>query len=427
MDAKQKMASGGGLKNSLVSNNMNYVLPESLTNTVSSTMTKQQFQKRTYRQNETARCILNTGNDFVDWDKSYLFLRVKMIAPTALSAADVKAGFGVGSAMNLFSEIKIASRQGAEICRTPKANFINNLRAKWMHTQEYLDSVGSAAGFSTAAVYPVNASTETAFAIPVTMLGNFFKPAKGVDAMPQLCSGLDIEFLTAPVGQVFHEDSSGELGEISDYEITDMYFNVVTKTKQDSIVRSVAQSSASSGLAYRFDKTFSTNTLGASGTTSLEINVQKACSFANRCTTAGYLEANQSLITEDSFVTVAYPYTSVQTRVGSVYLPLQPLASGLNAGYGKLLSYLYTQNAYGNKGNSVTLTKYTDGTSGSSCIAASLEKSSDLAMSGLSLNNSRSLNISLSFASLAANVTFLTFVDFVGISNVYLNNISTKE
>jgi hypothetical protein len=418
-----------GVSGSLHVNNMNYKLPKSLTNTVASTSTQQKFQKRNFRQNETARCIISTGSDFVDWEKSFLFMRVKLIADgTEADPGDVGAGFGVGSAMNMISSIKVSSRSGVELSRMNRANFINNVEAKWNHTQEYLDSVGSAAGFGSADD-AVTADVETSFAIPCSMLMGFFKPSKGITAPPQMASGLDIEFLLASVGQAFHEDAAGETGKIADYEITDMYFHCTTQTKQDSIARAIAKTSSSAGLVYMYDKVFSTTNLGLSGSTTLEVDVSKSASFGKRATTVAYVEANQSLITEDSFVTLPYNYTSVQTRVGSVYLPLQALSSGLDSGYGSILGFLYSQNAYDTdkSGNSVTLADYKSGLSGSTCVSASLEKSSDLQLSGLSLNNSRRLNVSLEFDSLGSNCTFLTYVKYTAVSSIFLNNVSAKE
>lgn len=426
----QEQKENVGINQSLMANNMVYKLPKSLTNSVSSTSTKQFFQKRTYRSNETAICLLNTGSDFPEFDDSYLFHRVKLIAPGASVPANVSAGFGVGSAINLIKEIKISSRAGAELGRIQRCNLIANVEAKWTHSQSWLDSIGTVIGFGSANT-AVSAATEVSFAIPLSMISGFFSPKNKQQCPPMLASGLQIEILWEDVRKAFVEGGS-ETGEITDYEISDLYILTKTVTKQDSVLRSVTQTSASSGLSYLYDRYFSTTDLGPSGSTSLNIQLQKAVSFAKQAVVVAYDETKAMDITEDSFVTLPYDYTSGQFRVGSLYLPQAAVASSLNETYGSVLGYMYTQKSFGklfnlDDNNSVTLATYQDGSLGTSCLGATLEKSNELELSGLSLNNSRILSVDLQFNALAQNTTFLTYIRYDGVAMVYLNNAQAKE
>jgi hypothetical protein len=420
-----------GLVSSLAVNNLIYKLPKSLTNSVNSTLTKQYFQKRTYRGNESAICILNSGNDFVNWGDSFLFMRVKTIAPNVVTPGQALAGFGVGSAMNLISEIKVSSRSGTELARIQRANFINNIRAKWTYSTDWFQTIGSVMGFgATADVLADDA--EVAFAIPMSLLCGFFRPEKNQSCPPQLASGLNIEILFANAPQALVESGAGETGVITDYEVTDIHIATRSITRQDSVSRAITQQSASQGLDYHFPRNFSTTDLGASGSTSQEIQLQKAVSFCRQATIVPYPEAGQNDIAVDSFVTAGYTFTSAQFRVGSVYLPQQALASSLDSDYGAILGYIYSQKAFMklqhlDKPNSVNVSDYTDGSTGATCISSTLEKSLDLQLSGLALNNSRILNVSLQMDALSANTVFLTFIEYDSVSKVYLNNTSQKE
>jgi hypothetical protein len=432
MLASQKDSKQSGLTSSLAVNNLIYKLPKSLTNSVNATLTKQYFQKRTYRGNESAICILNSGNDFVDWGESFLFFRVKTVAPGVVTPGEAKAGFGLGSAMNLISEIKISSRSGTELARIQRANLINNIRTKWTYDSDWFSTIGSVMGFSDGTVFPLAENAETAFAIPLSLLCGFFRPEKNQTCPPQLASGLNIEILFANGSQALIEDAGAETGVVTDYEVTDIHIATRSITRQDSISRAITQQSASAGLDYHYERMFSTTDLGIAGSTSVEIQLQKAVSFCKRATIVPYPEASQNLISADSFLTSGYAFTSIQFRVGSVYLPQQALSSSLDSDFGSILGYIYSQKSFGklrhlSQNNSVDLVSYISGAAGSTCVSSCLEKSKDLQLSGLALNNSRVLNISAQLDSLGANTVFLTYIVYDGVSKVYLNNTSSKE
>lgn len=417
-----------GMNGSLVVNNMQYALQKSLTNTINATSYKQSFDKRVYRGNELMNCQLNSGSDFVDWSESFMFVRVKTIAPSAGVPADARASFGVGSALNLFSEIKITSRSGVECARMSNAGFINNMRAKWKYSSEYLTRFGEVVGFGNG-VEKLNAASDTAYALPLSFISSFFEPTENTPCPPQLASGLQISISTSDVKQALRQGTT-ELNTITDYELSDVHLYIKVLTKQDSIARAINQKSSGIGLNYMYDRFFSTSLTSQIGATSQEIHLSKAVSFAKRVMVAQYVDSLGSLAL-DNYDTVGFNYTSLQFKIGSNSFPKDALSSGLNSVFTVAQAYVYTQQSWcsvdhDRSKNGVSYNDYVNGINGVCHVGVCLEKDNDLKLSGVPLNNSKIIDVNLEFNALASTTKFLTILQYDGLAKVYLNNVSSK-
>jgi hypothetical protein len=426
-DMSGQSKSGDNLKNSLIVNNMSYKMAKSLTNSVSSTTTIQKFQNRVYRGSSTAECVFNSGNDFVDFKDCWLNFSVKVLAPTAGVAANVTAGWGCGSAMNLFGEIKVRDRSGVELDRLSGASRVNNWRSKWEQSKQWQETVGEVVGFNQTGspTFPVGAVTDVAYSIPLSLLLGFFEPRGFVSAPPQLCSGLSIHIGLNSVQQAFMEGAL-ETGTISDFEISNMQISTRVATKQDSIARAVSQISSSSGLDYMFSRYHSSSSTAPVGSTNIELQLQKAVSFGTQASVIAYADSTPAL-TVDYHLPLGYIYTSAQFNIGSVYLPLQAISNNNNALLSSANGYLYTRKAWESQDpGHVSYTDYKSGSTGATSISTTLRRSNDLALSGTALNNSKILAVALEYGSLAAATKFVTVLKHDSVVRIYPNNSSVK-
>ena len=104
----------------LFSNNLTYTLPSASSIATNRVMKRNYFQNRTYQNDTTMICQLNTGTDFIDPVNSTLNLKVKVVG--AEIGKRYSATFGTGSVQNLIKNIRIYHRSGTTYTNTIKQN-----------------------------------------------------------------------------------------------------------------------------------------------------------------------------------------------------------------------------------------------------------------------------------------------------------------
>ena len=143
MDSKTKST----VEELLVNEGLTYNLPSSATVVVEKNQKVYFPHKSEYKDTENRIIVtLNSGSDFIDGKNSYLALNLSVQGTHATPGSDFVT-FGDGSAVNLFDEIVIRSRDGAEVERIRKLNSLVATRDRWSKSQDWMKCSGSQMGY----------------------------------------------------------------------------------------------------------------------------------------------------------------------------------------------------------------------------------------------------------------------------------------
>ena len=407
MDTVEKKNLDETVKGDLMVNNLIYRQPKQLSLAVNRSMKRQYFQRSSYTASATAIIDWNTGSDYVKACNSYLTFKV------ALTGTDPVGGFGVGSAANLLQSIVIRSRSGTELDRLDRLNLWSKNDIAHTLGADWISKFGTMAGVRGLA----NALSDTAvrFVLPLTMLAGFFRPVGGQLIPPQLASGLHIELVFADYREAILQGS----GSVTGFTITDISMMTDCVTLSDDTQKTLNFESASSGLEYTYPRIHtSTSTITS---TAINAQISKAVSQANIATGCLLTQAAVLDVTADSLKSPAWNVSSWQYRIGSIYMPNQPLT---DAGDG--LESFFTAQAVYDKAkhhhmeNAVSLTDFK--TNGYGVMSVSMEKDQSLNLSGLPINNSRMLELQATLAAWSANLELVVFLEYTSVARAYIDN-----
>jgi hypothetical protein len=181
----------------------------------------------------------------------------------------------------------------------------------------------------------------------------------------------------------------------------------------DAVSLQINQNAAEHGLEIPFRSVFTSRFDATSNFCSIE--VRKACSRALSIYLVPQAQASLASPILDSLAAETdFSITSVQTRIGSIYLPNSACTSQQEM-------YIYSCNCFEfppQLSPGVSIEKYLTGGHGVFC--QDLERSA-IEMSGMSVNNSRTISSSLQFSTpLARSIT--AFLTYVSVCRVFLNN-----
>lgn len=450
VDKKQQqdamMAKEAGSTSQIMSKNgLFYRLPQALSTAVNRTHKREFSERQSYSMGQTIVFTWNTGTDYVDPQLCMLGLTLgPVVGPTTYNF-----GSGLG-ACSLIDEIRIYSKNGTEVDRIQNVNFLAKILSDYRCSKESLESLQMiGANFTNArAAAAVTAGLEDGytaadfyhFAIPMKMLSGFFRPVVEDMLIPAgLASGMRIEMtLSSDVNRVFLETG----GVVTAYTVSNPIMLMSLASMNDPTQVALVNESSNSGLEYTFPSYFATK-LRPGAVTIVNQQVQKAVSQCTRVFAASYDLAGVSVDTAtnngfSSSATVIDPTTglatagfaSFQFRVGSSYYPQQTVTDLSEAWY-------VAQNAFGAlrnieyAPNTVTWARYHNASvaagtqDGAFLVAHSLETSDKLNLSGLPINNSSVLQLSLGFKDDIAR-EILIFMEYITVAKVNLNKTSIK-
>jgi len=417
----------------LNSNKLSYKLLPDLSVSVQRNNQSQFFQNQSYSPNTLGVCIWNTGSNYVDVSRSALVLTVK-------NTSGSPAWFGgSGSACNLVNRITIMSRSGAVIELIQNANQLAAHTLAYRHDRTWrgqaqsieakatdLASVPALTVAGNAMMYGATALPLAATAAPNTVVDyswannetqRFFIPLSEIspffanchELLPaSLCSGLRIELLFELAGNALM--STTTTGISADYLITDCRFETECYQLSDMVLRTLSDQAASSGLEVVSVTAYNTqfNRTIASVNVDCSKAVARALSFVYR---------ERPILASDSAATVSdhfacYPVDGTnypvqfQSRVGSLYFPVQSVRSG--SGWRTAASDLYfiTLQSLGSLGwaRSGIATNFYSYLSKQFSVTQSLERESVLGLSGVPLSNARLLNVQMQWSTAASTV-----------------------
>ena len=392
-------------------NSLQYNLSPDLTVTTSRTKTSQFFQNQSYSSSSTMVCILNTGSSFIYGPNTTLVLDVKNSGTQAFSFGDN------GAATNLINRITVMTRSGVVLERIDSSNVLSSIKMDYEHDYNWVSTTGALAGVSSPEIV---AGTTKRFIIPMSLISGLFAYENLLPAA--LMSGLRIEIvLASPI------TSLRTTAEVTpDYQITGCRIECDSYQLTDSIVRSLNESAASSGLEVVF-KTYFT-TVGTRTTSNLNLESRRACS---RALAASYKEQppRTSYLTNPmstTAISATYGPTSVQFRAGSLYFP-NSVISGSNPIVTSpeiQCMALEAFNVYNTPNSSNALA---DSYGSHSVIAVSLERSSMLELSGIPLSNSRTLCLNATFSDVSApNFNSYLFLEYASLARVFISNATVE-
>lgn len=409
-------------------NNLIYEMPRALSLATGRTHIAQYSERNTYTvdRNSTMVWNWNTGNAFVDCANSYLRFKMKAINPSAVASPQ----FGVGSALNLFHEIRIRSRSGTELSRLENCNLHNNYRLRYTKTTNWLSTIGSSFLVNNAFdIFNAANTLQTEVVIPLSELDSFFRPLKGNLIPPQLASGLRIELSLESIAKAFL-DPLGFFQAGSSLELVDIAMMLDTVSLSDETSKILNLESSQSGLEYCYPRVYNYASTYNAGTSNFTVQVSKAVSQATHV----YLVTQSAGVTNnplvDSFVSEDFKYKNFQFRLGSAYYPNQVVISQTqNATIKGKEAYLLALSSFDKmksvfQETSVTPVQY----AGTACVlATSLERNQSLAVSGLPINNSRLLEVLVerdSFADAGVARDVNVFLSYVTVAKAYIDNVS---
>lgn len=229
----------GMVASDLLVNNLVFKAPASLSLCVDRTYVRMFPQNQSSSPGQTTVFDITSGTAFVNPYNSYLKFD---LAVTGTSTPT--ANFGLGSAMNLISQITIRSRSGTELARVERANFYSYITSVNQYSLEYLQNQGQVEGWNSSGTALISATART-FCIPLPRLAPFFQPTKrGMKFPCQMVSGLHCEIIWEAAAMALVELGAT----VVSYALTNIAIMLDSMTLTDDTQRAINLESARNGL-----------------------------------------------------------------------------------------------------------------------------------------------------------------------------------
>lgn len=401
----------------LAINDLLYTTVEALSLVKSRTFDRQAYQLRSYTNasNTISSIILNSGSNYVDFQKSYLSFDVVMNSADP-TITDENFSFGSGSGLNLISEVVVRSRSGVELDRLSGAALYNKLKIQYQMKQGYTTS-----GVATAMRYGDDMAINTPITVvlPMSYISPFFTPDKMCPSA--LVSGINIDITWAPFESAIVKAAGGD--DVTSYDVNNLAITMDSITLSSDADQTLKGVAATAGLDWVFESVFNTKATMVAGATSVSIDVQKAVSQGN-FVYGTLLQSDRIVnVAVDSLLTdsAALQKSRTQWRLGSHHFPSQVALGNM-----LFANTLYAYDSLGHFQPDVTRTQFeTD----SGIAAYSLNKSERMLMSGSSLNSSRTLNFSLDLTAGAAvdvNRDVAVYLCYTKICSAFSDNVAVS-
>jgi hypothetical protein len=399
-------------------NNLTYKQPTSLSLATNRKMCRQFFQRNYYEQSSTAICEWNTGSSYVNPHNSYLTFKVKSIGDSAV--------LGSGSALNFIQSLTIRSRSGTELDRIEHLNLWAKNHVPWSFSNDWINHFGSMAGL-TNTVSPnldgtVITTTEQRFVIPLNLLSGFFTPTSDTLIPPHLASGLHCTFEFASSNSALWANLGTT---VTGYEISDISIQTDCTDLSDSTQKTLNMEAAESGLEYTYPRVYSTSQ--SFSTSDINVQIRKAVSQAMTAVAIIRPIANKQNSFVDSLRSAPWDVSRWQYRLGSLYFPNQELKGaedGLESFFIANSVFDKCKNTRFYCDNSINMAEFRDRFG---VMAVSLERDQELNLSGLPINNSRTLELSGTLANAPAeSMECIVFLTYMSVAKSFIDNVAVS-
>jgi len=423
-EVKMQQRSPDGLAQSLVNvNQLGYRMPANMSVTVNRTMSRSYANLDTYAPGGKIIVTFNTGSTYVWGRTSYLTFDV------VATGTDPKATFGTGSAINLIDSVTVYSQSGTEVDRTEGVNLHARNFDRYTYSQDWVNNFGSVIGYgsteksATGATVPVEISAvKSRFCIPLSHLAGIFGTSTLMPSM--LAGGLRVEIKLAPFA-VALTPAAVSPGTITGYSITNASCQIDTFQLADSIQKRLMMEAASTGLEFYYE-TYDRTRHNISASDKANITIRKSVARALSAFAVTRLTANTALLTVDSMASdVGTALSGMFWRLGSLTFPQQKLENTPEIYYYAQRAFQKVESPY--KMNSISLDDFK---ATEALAAVTLERSNVLELSGLPVNNSRSLQLELDYGGTGggpADRDIDVFMHYVQLARVFVNNVLVKE
>ena len=394
----------------LFNNGLNYTLPVPSSVAVNKTKKRSYFQNRSYQSGQTMVATLNTGSSFIDLANSNLVVKMKV---SSTNAGVFSVGLGAGSAMNVVENIRIYHRSGTQYTNTQKMNVYRAHDDHVCESENWFKTIGAVMGYNNAENLFTTTNPEHTFVIPLKKLHPFFSPEGGDDVMgpPQMYASLRVELDQADFKQIFVAGSAN-VENPTDFEITDIYFDLDCVDLMDSAQASINTNAQKKALEYLYTDIFTSRTASPNAPSVVNVDINKSVSYASKVVASLNDNTNQNSLTHDAFI-ARYKNGSWWYSLGNNQYPSNQKIDNRYVAYRQLLStYGKSNGKCGERGETYcSLTEFDliDG-----LYAASLELNTALALSGMPVTSSRTLRFELTLDTPAtAEFTTIIFMTYL--------------
>jgi len=470
-----KNKSSGVMNGVMGANNLKYALPSNLSVINSRTFQQQFADQQSYASNSGTELNvrLQSSQGYTYGPNSYLrfdVLATGLVAGT--SAVNYAVGFMKGDAMALFSRYLLESKSGDELERVEAVNEAVRNCLPWKYPKDYngiremagapvqaVNQTGLTAGqISNGAPFCRQAvggfTDQTAFTklrvvIPLSYFSGIFSCESLIPA--SLISGMllrltlnnaknALQVIASQTGWAY--DAAQDADAI--FTITDPVV-VLDQHNLSPVIAKNLMEASQRGLPFPYNTLYNQQSNPGSAS-SFVVQINKAVSRASRIWTYSQDSDVAPAINVDNQGTAQLCYRSYQTRIGSLYLPFQPIlvpnASSSLIDAGKNASELYINNlqaidairphGYHNAEPSISKNDFSEQSTGTNSnrgtIIQTLEQSAPLAYSGISINNSRTAEQRIEYGNgKPTNQVITSFLEYVKVATVYPVKTVIKE
>lgn len=402
-------------------NKMLYSIPESLTLVKRRTQTVATFDESVFEDvkgSEVLRCSWNTGEYMVSTKSSYLVLTI-----SAKSANNGGFTFGTGSMMSIFRDLIIRSKSGVELCRLNDPKVWNKIKFYYETHIERKEKVQQMGGFIGASDTTTKVGTtyttaeptddkKYVVALPLDFISPLFSSVDGSEYLPsQLAEGLTFEFYTAPKETIF---TTG-VNFITQYNIHDIKFRLDCVILNDRSLMELNNKCSKKGLEWTCHGVYKQDMKGIPQTTDVQNQINFSVSQALKADTVYQNVERNSFPVSDKcgFETVSKEF---QYRSGSDYFPQNRIKDSEN------YMETYIQASYTHP---LTHSSLADFSFRNSIYSANLNLNDDLELSGIIVNNSKTLEYMAVGSGLSNTyIDVSTLLHYVKVIKIVGDNIS---
>jgi hypothetical protein len=411
---EMKQSQPDGLADSLIRvNGLSYRMPSNMSVVVSRNMKRSFANLDSYQSGGKVIITWNSGSEYVNGLNSYLTFDAQCTVSDST--------LGSGSAINFIDSVTVNSIQGTEVDRTEGVAAYARDNDRYTYSQDYLNNIGSVMGYGSTeggtapaeAVVPF--ATTKRFCIPLSKLCGLCNTSVLIPSM--LSGGLRFEIKLADVSTALKNTAGTTTG----YTLTNVNMMLDSYQLADSIQKRLMAEASATGLEF-FYETWDRTKHNITLSNKANITVRKAVSRAlsAHAKTRTIVDSNEEL-KRDSQASEENKVSGMFWRLGSLNFPNQRLTSLEE-------QYYYAQYAMGklqhpHKNNSVS---FDDFTKTEGIVAVSLERSSVLSLSGLPVNNSRTLQVELDYSTSASRDIDI-YMRYLQLARVFPNNVLIKE
>ncbi len=408
----------------LIVNNLLYTIPSRDTTAIERSFKRNYFDQRNYTAGQLARCVWQTGSQFVDCQSSSLVFDVELDDKSASAVS-----FGQGSALNLIENVRVYSSAGVELVNILNHNINQMLDDKQNEPKEWFDTQGELMGYD-----PVVNGTggvrqgivqggRVRFVIPLSKVAPIFNNSSKALMPSVLASGLIVELQTANSSKALIR--TGGTGNIT-AQIKDIYFNLNCTTLNDSTVATLNDNASKNLLKYSYIDTYTARLTQSPNNQIVSTSISKAVSFADKINAVEIEQANADTQTADSFDmnsdVVDYQYT-----LGSIQLP-----SNVDI-QGQKLAYIQSLATYGKLHETVDSVvkspalRYDQWIQHVNTKTCSFSKNAYLALSQLAINSSRTLRYEQKYAVAPAEARLIfVFLKYVKVLSCSITDVDVS-